>query len=36
MNETTRGKDYTTEGVLYLAFELSQAKWKLGYRIWTW
>ena len=33
MNETTRGKEYTTGGVLYLAFELSQAKWKLGFTV---
>jgi transposase len=30
MNETTRGSEYTIEEVLYLAFELSNTKWKLG------
>ena len=30
MNETTREVEYTTERSLYLAFELSKGKWKLG------
>lgn len=33
MNETIRGKEYSTEEVLYLAFELSHAKWKLGFTV---
>ena len=33
MNETTHRREYTTEGVLYLAFELSHAKWKLGFTV---
>ena len=31
MEEATRGRQYTTERSLYLAFELSAAKWKLGF-----
>jgi transposase len=31
MEEATRGTQYTTERSLYLAFELSAAKWKLGF-----
>jgi transposase len=31
MNETTVGRDYSTDDTLYLAFELSEAKWKLGF-----
>jgi transposase len=31
MKETTRGMEYTTEPSLYLAFELSKEKWKLGF-----
>lgn len=33
MNEATRNKEYTTEEVLYLALELSHAKWKLGFTV---
>ena len=33
MNEATRGTEYTTERSLYLAFELSKEKWKLGFSI---
>jgi len=33
MNETTRSTEYTTESALFLAFELSKAKWKLGFSI---
>jgi len=33
MNETTRRKEYTIEYVLYLAFELGDANWKLGFSI---
>ena len=33
MKETTHRREYTTEGVLYLAFELSHAKWKLGFTV---
>lgn len=33
MNETTLGREYTTERALYLAFELGKAKWKLGFSI---
>jgi transposase len=31
MEEATRGTQYTTERSLYLAFELSKSKWKLGF-----
>lgn len=31
MRETTRQMEYTTEQALYLAFELSKEKWKLGF-----
>ena len=31
MNETTVSTDYSTADTLYLAFELSQEKWKLGF-----
>ena len=31
MQEATRGTKYTTEASLYLAFELSKKKWKLGF-----
>jgi transposase len=31
MEEATRGRQYTIERSLYLAFELSAAKWKLGF-----
>ncbi len=31
MNETTRAIEYTTEPVLYLAFELGKKTWKLGF-----
>ena len=31
MKEATRGIEYTTEPSLYLAFELSKKKWKLGF-----
>ena len=31
MKETTHGMEYTTERSLYLAFELSKKKWKLGF-----
>lgn len=31
MNETTVRRNYSTGDTLYLAFELSQAKWKLGF-----
>ena len=31
MKEATRGIKYTTEPSLYLAFELSKEKWKLGF-----
>jgi transposase len=33
MKETTRKMEYTTEQALYLAFELSKKKWKLGFSI---
>jgi transposase len=33
MNEATRRGEYTTEHVLYLAFELGEASWKLGFSI---
>jgi hypothetical protein len=33
MNETTRRKEYTIEHVLYLAFELGDANWKLRFSI---
>lgn len=33
MSETTRDMKYTTESVLYLALELGDAKWKLGFSI---
>jgi hypothetical protein len=31
IKEATRGIKYTTEPSLYLAFELSKEKWKLGF-----
>jgi transposase len=31
MNETTDGRDCSTGDTLYLAFELSEAQWKLGF-----
>lgn len=31
MKETTRGKEYTTEQALHLAFELGEGKWKLAF-----
>jgi len=31
MNEATRGRKYSTEPCLYLAFELGQERWKLGF-----
>ena len=31
MNETTVSTDYSTSDTLYLAFELGQEKWKLGF-----
>ena len=31
MKETTRGKEYTTEQGLHLAFELGEGKWKLAF-----
>jgi transposase len=33
MNETTRSSEYTIEQVLFLAFELADANWKLGFSI---
>ena len=33
MNETIRRKEYTIEPALYLAFELGEANWKLGFSI---
>lgn len=33
MKEATQRMEYTTEPVLYLAFELGNAKWKLGFSI---
>jgi len=33
MSETTRDKEYTTDPGLYLAFELGDAKWRLGFSI---
>lgn len=33
MNETTRSTDYNTFSTLYLAFELGNEKWKLGFTI---
>lgn len=33
MSETTRGTEYSTEAGLYLAFELGDGKWKLGFSI---
>jgi transposase len=33
MNETTHQTEYSTNSTLYLAFELSQKKWKLGFTI---
>ena len=33
MNETTRGTRYSTFSTLYLAFELGNEKWKLGFTI---
>lgn len=33
MKEETQRMEYTTEPVLYLAFELGNAKWKLGFSI---
>ena len=31
MSETTHGMEYTIEGALYLAFELGEVNWKLGF-----
>jgi len=31
VKETTRGKEYTTEQGLHLAFELGEGKWKLAF-----
>jgi hypothetical protein len=31
VKETTRGKEYTTEQGLHLAFELEEGKWKLAF-----
>ena len=31
MSETTRGSEQTLSGALYLAFELGNAEWKLGF-----
>lgn len=31
MKDATRSIEYTTEPSLYLAFELSKKKWKLGF-----
>ena len=33
MNETTRRREYTIEQVLFLALELGEANWKLGFSI---
>jgi transposase len=33
MNEATRDREYTTEPVLYLAFELSKKRWGLGFSV---
>jgi len=33
MKEATRRKEYNTELPLYLAFELAESKWKLGFSI---
>ena len=33
MNETTHGIQYTTDSALYLAFELGNAEWKLGFTV---
>lgn len=33
MNETTHPTEYSTLSTLYLAFELSQKKWKLGFTV---
>jgi transposase len=33
MNETTQQTEYSTLSTLYLAFELSQKKWKLGFSV---
>jgi transposase len=33
MDETTRRREYTIEQVLFLAFELGEANWKLGFSI---
>ena len=32
-NETTRSTEYSTFSILYLAFELGNEKWKLGFTI---
>ena len=31
--EATRKQEYSTEGALYLAFELGQREWKLGFSV---
>jgi hypothetical protein len=31
MKETTQQREYSTDCTLYLALELSQKKWKLGF-----
>ena len=33
MSETTRDTEYTTDPGLYLALELGDAKWRLGFSI---
>jgi len=33
MNETTYGTEYSTVGTLYLAFELGNKEWKLGFTV---
>jgi len=33
VSETTRSIQYTTDSVLYLAFELANAEWKLGFTV---
>ena len=33
MKQTIRTKDYTTQPTLYLAFELSDQDWKLGFTV---
>jgi transposase len=33
MKETTQQREYSTDSTLYLAFELSQKKWKLGFTV---